>query len=87
MNLRSSIAGSFDQRRGMKAVEGRWRLYTGAMSSIDEIIEIYKRDVDWTLIEENLKRSVQERIEAMEQFNEFIGELRAGVAEQRDAIR
>ncbi len=57
------------------------------MSSIDEIIEIYKRDVDWTLIEENLKRSVQERIEALEQFNEFLEDLRAGVAEQRDAIR
>jgi hypothetical protein len=57
------------------------------MSSIDEIIEIYKRDVDRTLIEENLKRSVQERIEALEQFNEFLHELRAGVAEQRDAIR
>jgi len=57
------------------------------MSSIDEIIEIYKRDVDWTLIEENLKRSVQERIEALEQFNEFLDELRAGVAKQRDSVR
>ena len=57
------------------------------MSSIDEIIEIYKRDVDRTLIEENLKPTVEERIAALESFGQFVEELRAGVARERDEVR
>ena len=34
--------------------------------SIDEIIEIYKRDVDRTLIRENLKLTPDERLRRME---------------------
>ena len=57
------------------------------MCSIDEIIEIYKKDVDQTLIAENLKLTVQERIERLEEFSQFLDELRAGVAAKRDQIR
>jgi hypothetical protein len=39
------------------------------MSSIDEIIELYKRNVDVTLLDECLKRTVEERIRALEESN------------------
>lgn len=57
------------------------------MSSIDAIIELYQRDVDTTLLDEALKRSVEERILALEEFDEFVGELRLAVERARDAIR
>jgi hypothetical protein len=45
-------------------------------SSIDDIIDVYKRDVDVSLIVENLKRSVEERLEALTQLEAFVEELR-----------
>ena len=57
------------------------------MNSIDEIIELYKRDVDVTLIDEALKRTVEERILALEEFDEFLSELRTATERARDAIR
>ena len=45
-------------------------------SSIDDIIDVYKRDVDVSLIEANLKRSVEERLEMLMQFQTFIEGLR-----------
>ena len=44
-------------------------------SSIGDIIDLYKRDVDVSLIEENLKRSVEERLESLMRLQEFIEEL------------
>ena len=46
------------------------------MNSIDEIIEIYKRDVDITMIDENLKRTVAERMQTLEAMAEFVEECR-----------
>jgi hypothetical protein len=57
------------------------------MSSIDEITEVYKRDVDSTLIDEALRRTVEERILALEEFDEFLSELRTATERARDAIR
>jgi len=57
------------------------------MSSIDEIIEIYKRDVDKTLIDACLQRTVEERIQALEDFQDFLGELRTQMIRQRDPVR
>ena len=51
-------------------------------SSIDDIIELYKRDVDRTLIRENLKRTVTERLERLEQAQRFIEEMRKNVADE-----
>ena len=45
-------------------------------SSIDDIIDLYKRDVDVSLIESSLKRSVEERLEMLMQFQTFIEEMR-----------
>jgi hypothetical protein len=46
---------------------------------LDPVIEAYKKDVDRTLIRENLRLSVQERFENLMRLQEFADELhRAG---------
>jgi hypothetical protein len=42
----------------------------------DPVVEVYKRDVDRTLIRENLKRSIEERLEALIELQRFAEELR-----------
>jgi hypothetical protein len=54
---------------------------------MDEIIELYIRDVDVTLIDECLRRTVEERIQAVEEFEAFREELRSAMERQNDAIR
>lgn len=56
-------------------------------SSIDDIIELYMRDVDVTLIDECLRRTPEERIKALEEFEEFREELRAAMERRRDPFR
>ena len=56
------------------------------MSSIDEIIELYKRDVDVTLIEESLRRRVEERIRALEEFDRFVEDLQPATQRHRDTL-
>ena len=48
---------------------------------VDPIIELYKRDVDRTLIRENLRKSPEERLRALQQLQRFAEEVRnAGAA-------
>ncbi len=48
-------------------------------SSIDDIIEIYKKDVDRTLLRENLKLTPTERLQKLMRMQAFAEELhRAG---------
>ncbi len=50
----------------------------------DPVIEAYKKDVDLTLIRENLKRTVDERFERLMALQRFAEELqRAGRAARR----
>lgn len=42
----------------------------------DPVIAAYKRDIDRTLIRENLRRSVEERLEALIELQRFAEELR-----------
>lgn len=42
----------------------------------DPVVEAHKRDVDRSLIRENLKRSVEERLEALMALQRFAEELR-----------
>lgn len=42
----------------------------------DPVIEVYKRDIDRTLIRENLRRSVEERLEALMDLQSFAEEVR-----------
>lgn len=48
-------------------------------SSMDDVIEVYKRDVDRTLLRENLKKTPTERLETLQEMQRFAEELhRAG---------
>jgi len=51
-------------------------LSEGERSSIDDIIELYKRDVDRTLIRQRLTRSIEERLEDLMELQRFAEELR-----------
>ncbi len=42
----------------------------------DSVIEAYKKDIDRTLLRENLKLSVEERFQKHMQFQRFAEELR-----------
>jgi hypothetical protein len=56
----------------------------GPAREIDPVIEAYKRDIDRTLIRENLRRSVQERFEHLIELQRLAVELkRAGAAARR----
>jgi hypothetical protein len=43
----------------------------------DPVIEVYKKDVDRTLLRENLKRSVEERLRDLMRLQRFAVEWRA----------
>ena len=53
-------------------------------SDLDPVIEAYKKDIDRTMLRENLRRSVQERVDAFLDFMKAREELkRAGEAARR----
>ncbi|HET6880772.1 MAG TPA: hypothetical protein VFI31_11495 [Pirellulales bacterium] len=43
---------------------------------VDPVIEVYKKDVDRTLLRENLKLTVQQRFEKFIAFMQFADEIR-----------
>lgn len=45
-------------------------------SSIDDIIDLYKKDVDRTLLRENLKLTPSERLEKLMGMQAFVEECR-----------
>lgn len=49
----------------------------------DPLIEVYKRDVEVTLLRENLRRSVEERFACLMALREFAEELRRSGAAAR----
>jgi hypothetical protein len=50
----------------------------------DPVIEVYKRDVDRTLLRENLKLTVSQRLDKLFQLQQFAAELRRAGARLRD---
>jgi hypothetical protein len=52
-------------------------------ASPDPVIEAYKRDVDRTLIRENLLKSHEERLLTLQRMQAFVAEVRAAGAEIR----
>ncbi len=54
---------------------------------MDDVIEVYKRDVDVTLLDESLKLTVEERLRNLQNFGRCIEEMRAAMARRRDADR
>ncbi len=52
-------------------------------SSIDDIIELYKRDVDRTLLRENMKLAVEQRFQQLRNMQEFYEEAQRQRARRR----
>lgn len=48
----------------------------GHDSPVDPVIEAYKRDIDRTLLRDNLRKSVQERVEALMALQRLAAEAR-----------
>jgi hypothetical protein len=57
------------------------------MNSIDEIVELYARDVDVTTIDEALRLTVEERLRELQEFGRCQEELRAAVERALDENR
>jgi hypothetical protein len=55
----------------------------GPNRTADPVIELYKRDVDRTLLRENLRRTADERLQKLDDFMRFVRELRAGAKRLR----
>ncbi|HLK55354.1 MAG TPA: hypothetical protein VKU00_02245 [Chthonomonadaceae bacterium] len=49
----------------------------------DPVIEAYKKDIDRTLIRENMKRTVEERFERLMELQRFAEELQRAGREAR----
>jgi hypothetical protein len=48
-------------------------------SSIDDIIDVYRQSIDFTLVRENLKKTPEERVRALQELQRAAEELqRAG---------
>ncbi len=58
----------------MRYAKHMWRL--DQSPEPDPVIEAYKHDVDRTLLRENLRRSVEERIEALERVQQLAEDFR-----------
>ena len=51
-----------------------------AVSQLDAVVELYKRDVDRTLLRENLRMSVAERLRTLGEWQVSLHELAAATA-------
>jgi hypothetical protein len=47
------------------------------------VVDAYKRDVDRTLLRENIRKSVDERLRGLMNSQRFVDELRRAAADQR----
>jgi hypothetical protein len=52
---------------------------------VDPVIEAYKKDVDRTLLRENLKLTVEQRLLKLAKFAEFAAELREAGRRHRES--
>lgn len=55
--------------------------------TVDPVTEAYKSGIDVTLIRENLRRTPEERLLALQQLQSFAQELRRGGREMRNRRR
>lgn len=53
------------------------------MTSLDRVIELYKRDVDLTLLRENLRLTPEERLRRLMELQRFAEELQRAGKEHR----
>ena len=54
---------------------------------LDPLVEAYKRDVDRTLLRENLRKTVDERLRSLTEMQEFGRELERSVRDSRKRKR
>lgn len=66
--------------------EERWEILRKYGIEFDPVIEAYERDVDRTLLRENLKLTPQQRLEKMEAMRRMVLELRRAGREAREKI-
>jgi hypothetical protein len=52
-------------------------------SSIDAVIAVYQRDIDRSLLRENLKLTPGQRLEKLVRFAKFAGQMRGAGAKAR----
>jgi len=55
----------------------------GRVFDLDPVVEAYKKDVDRTLLRENLRRTPDERLRALVDLQRFADELRRAGREAR----
>lgn len=77
-NSRSAAAFHLPIRRGcsVRIASVAETFSLDITNSSDPVVEAYKKDVDRTLIRENLKKSYEERILALEEMLELVYEVR-----------
>jgi hypothetical protein len=73
IDVRRGIVDSAAQKLAMRPV---WKIHS-------PVIERYKRDVDRTLIRENLRRTPEERLRSLQEMQRFASELRRARAARR----
>jgi len=56
---------------------------TTERSSIDDVIDVYKKDVDMTLVDEMLKLTVEERLNRILDFMRGLHQLRKAMIDAR----
>jgi transcriptional regulator with XRE-family HTH domain len=60
------------------------RLELSPAPATDPLIDAYKRDIDRTLLRENLKKSVHERLRSLTERQEFMREMRRATRKAKD---
>jgi hypothetical protein len=90
-NLQNMANASQHTQQHHPGPEHPWQSVSdcGPNRSTDPVIELYKQDVDRTLLRENLRRSVEERCLALESMATLVDELHHHNAtrQNRDGIR
>ncbi|HLG19554.1 MAG TPA: hypothetical protein VI895_07020 [Bdellovibrionota bacterium] len=59
-------------------------VFPAEQRTVDRVVEAYKKDIDRTLLRENLKLTPEERIEKLMELQRFAEELRRAGHQQRE---
>ena len=61
----------------MESPESARPQYEGlSADALDPVIEVFKRDIDWTLVERNLRLTTEERAQQLVNATRFISRFR-----------
>ena len=60
-----------------------WRIELVPLSALDPVVERYKQDVDRTLLRENLRKPIDERLRTLAEWQEAGRELQRATREAR----